>query len=262
MGFAIATDAVAGRFRSFMSNTTATTATATSTSPASDSAPAPAPVSTAPAARRSGWLKTLHLWHWISSALCLLCMLLFSITGITLNHASQIEAKPKVTDLQATVPPPALRALQSAAQLPAPATASAASTAQQIPPEFAEWLARTWNVDAAAAAADAEWSPDEFYLPLPRPGGDAWLRVDLRSGEAEYEITDRGWISYLNDLHKGRNSGPIWGWFIDLFAVLCLLFSLTGLLILKFHAVSRPLTWPMVGLGVLVPFLLVLVFVH
>ena len=30
---------------------------------------------------RAGWLKTLHLWHWISSALCLLGMLLFSVTG-------------------------------------------------------------------------------------------------------------------------------------------------------------------------------------
>ncbi|NTV11206.1 MAG: hypothetical protein HGA47_10590, partial [Zoogloea sp.] len=27
-------------------------------------------------AHRAGWLKTLHQWHWISSALCLLGMLL------------------------------------------------------------------------------------------------------------------------------------------------------------------------------------------
>jgi uncharacterized protein len=201
--------------------------------------------------RRSGWLKTLHLWHWISSALCLLGMLLFSITGITLNHATQIEAKPQVNTLRATVPPSALRELR----------AVAAASPSQLPAEFSDWLQRNWHVEAMPAAPP-EWSAEELYLPLPRPGGDAWLRVDLESGDAEYEITDRGWISYLNDLHKGRNSGLAWSWFIDLFAVLCLLFSITGLLILKFHAVSRPLTWPMVGLGVLVPALLVLLFVH
>ena len=48
------------------------------------------------AARRSVWLKTLHQWHWISSAVCLIGILLFSITGITLNHSSQIEARPVV----------------------------------------------------------------------------------------------------------------------------------------------------------------------
>lgn len=42
------------------------------------------------------WLGTLRQWHWISSALCLVGMLLFSVTGITLNHAGQIESKPQV----------------------------------------------------------------------------------------------------------------------------------------------------------------------
>ncbi|MGB9109724.1 MAG: PepSY-associated TM helix domain-containing protein, partial [Telluria sp.] len=48
-------------------------------------------------ARRAVWLRQLHQWHWISSAICLMAMLLFSITGFTLNHATQIEAKPAVT---------------------------------------------------------------------------------------------------------------------------------------------------------------------
>lgn len=215
--------------------------------------------SLAAAPRRSAWLKTLHLWHWISAALCLLGMLVFSVTGITLNHASQIEAQPRVTDLRATVPPPVLRALQAAAA----SAAAPVGHAPQLPPVFRDWLARSWGVsDPAQGESEAEWSAAELYLPLPRPGGDAWLRVDLASGEAEYEITDRGWISYLNDLHKGRNTGAAWRWLIDLFAVLCLLFSVTGLLILKFHAANRPKTWPMVGLGVVVPLLLVLLFVH
>lgn len=199
---------------------------------------------------RSGWLKTLHLWHWISSALCLMCMLMFSITGITLNHADQIEAKPVVSDRHATVPAPVMGELRTAA----------AEAKPQIPASLREWLATNWNVKPLESTA--EWSADELYVALPRPGGDAWVSIDLTSGTAEYEVTDRGWIAYLNDLHKGRKTGTAWNWFIDLFAVLCLLFSMTGLLILKFHASNRPLTWPMVGLGMLMPVLLVLLFVH
>ena len=53
------------------------------------------PVESSPAApRRARWLKGLLTVHWISSAICLLGLLLFSVTGLTLNHASQIEARP------------------------------------------------------------------------------------------------------------------------------------------------------------------------
>ena len=86
---------------------------------------------------------------------------------------------------------------------------------------------------------------------MPRPGGDAWLSIDFTSGDIEYERTDRGWIAYLNDLHKGRNMGSVWSWFLDIFAVACLIFSLTGLVLLKMHAGNRAATWSMVrsGLG-------------
>ena len=52
-------------------------------------------------ARRVFWFKHLSRWHWISAAVCLLSMVLFAITGITLNHAAQIEASPQVTQKSA-----------------------------------------------------------------------------------------------------------------------------------------------------------------
>ncbi|MDB6060488.1 MAG: pepSY-associated helix family protein [Verrucomicrobiaceae bacterium] len=204
-------------------------------------------------ARRSGWLKTLHQWHWISSALCLMCILLFSFTGITLNHAAQIEAHAKVVSRKAQIP---AELLEQARQFSA-----AHDGATEPPPQALQrWIEQTESIRIGDNAG--EWSAEEFYLPLPRPGGDAWLRIDLVSGGLEYEVTDRGWISWLNDLHKGRHTGAVWMWFIDLFAVACLIFSLTGLLILKFHAANRASTWPIVGLGVLIPLLLALFFIH
>jgi len=204
-------------------------------------------------ASRAVWLKQLHQWHWISSALCLLAMFLFAVTGITLNHATQIEAKPTVTRHKATVPVPV------AAQLAAFAHQHDGANAP-LPGIAERWLTQQWSINAGGRPA--EWSMDDVYLPLPKAGGDAWVRIALEDGAAEYEVTDRGWISWLNDVHKGRNTGVAWNWFIDIFAGLCIVFCLTGLLILKFHAVKRPLTWPMVGLGILIPCGIALLFIH
>lgn len=211
--------------------------------------------------RRALWLKRLHQWHWISSALCLLAMLLFSATGITLNHATQIEAKPTVTKRTATAPADLRERLRRFALAQEAGNAGAGNIQPSLPIDLRRWVADTWAV-RLDAAQPAEWSPDEVYIALPRLGGDAWLRIGLSDGEAEYELTDRGWISWLNDLHKGRNTGAAWNLFIDVFAAACLIFALTGLLILKFHAANRPSTWPIVGLGVLIPVLLALLFIH
>ncbi|WP_197469903.1 PepSY-associated TM helix domain-containing protein, partial [Alcanivorax sp. HI0033] len=56
--------------------------------------------------RKAFWLKQLHQWHWITSALCLISLLLFSLTGITLNHASAIHADPAVQEQEALLPTP------------------------------------------------------------------------------------------------------------------------------------------------------------
>lgn len=208
------------------------------------------PTDVASAQRRRGfWLRTLHQWHWISAAVSLAGLLLFAATGVTLNHAAQIEAKPDTEQRTATLPPPLLAAL---------GTREAGEAA--LPAKVERWLDA--ELDIALRGRNGEWSPEEVYLSLPSPGADAWLSIDRDSGAIEYERTDRGAIAYLNDLHKGRNAGPAWAWFIDVFALACVVFSITGLCLLQMHARQRPGTWPWVGLGLLLPVLLALLFVH
>ncbi len=209
---------------------------------------------TAAPQRRAYWLKTLHQWHWISSAICLIGMILFAATGITLNNAGIIGAKPVVTTLKETLSD------DVAAALAAPGMPRGDKELAPLPPPVRAWVARTMKVELDGR--DAEWSPEEVYLSLPRPGGDAWLRIDREGGVAEYERTDRGWISYFNDLHKGRHAGLAWSWFLDVFSVACLIFSITGLFILKMHAGNRPTTWPLVGAGLVIPLVLVILFIH
>lgn len=205
-----------------------------------------------PTASRAVWLKNLHQWHWISSALCLLGMLLFSVTGITLNHAAQIEAKPTVANRKATLPAPLQAQLRAFA-------AAHADARTPLPAALADWARASFAIEVGGI--EAEWTEEDAYVPLPRPGGDAWLRLGA-DGAAEYEMTDRGWISWLNDLHKGRNTGAAWSWFIDIFGAVCLVFCITGFLILKYHAANRPSTWPVIGFGIVMPILLALLFIH
>ncbi|WP_340679089.1 PepSY-associated TM helix domain-containing protein [Paraglaciecola sp.] len=193
-------------------------------------------------------LGSIRQWHWISSALCLAGMLLFAITGITLNHAADIAADIQVTTIEAKVPTELVSQLSSQHQ-------------QAVPTKLLKWLADEEQL-YISADSKVEWSDDELYVSLPRPGGDAWLSLDLLNGDLSYEKTERGVVSYLNDLHKGRNTGKTWFWFIDLFAVACVVFCVTGLVLLYRYAGPRPTTWPVVGLGVVIPVLLIILFVH
>lgn len=195
------------------------------------------------------WLGTVRQWHWISSALCLVGMLLFALTGVTLNHAAQIQAKPQVISQETQAPDAIWQNLVSPAESKAP-----------LPEVLTQWLADELNIYVQDRLA--EWDDEEIYVSLPRPGGDAWLTLDRTNGAVFYESTDRGWISYFNDLHKGRNTGRVWFWFIDVFAAACVVFCITGLILLYRHAGSRPTTWPLVGLGLIVPLLLALLFIH
>lgn len=202
--------------------------------------------------RRAFWLKQLHQWHWVSSALCLIGMLLFAVTGITLNHAAQIESKPQVTERRENLPAPLQAALAG--------IDPDARPAPPVPDALADWLKGEMGITAAGRVP--EWSGDELYISLPRPGGDGWVSIDRSTGEVLHEVTDRGWVSYFNDLHKGRNTGTAWSWFIDIFAIACLVFCLTGLFLLQMHARNRPTTWPMVGLGLVAPLLLMILLIH
>lgn len=180
----------------------------------------------------------------------LLGLMLFAITGITLNHAAQIAAEPVVVEQTGTLPAPLLVRL---AEMGDEDTAP-------VPEAVARWASDALGVSILDRAT--ETTPDEVYVALPEPGGDGWLTIDRASGDVLHERTTRGWVAYLNDLHKGRNTGAVWYWFIDVFAVACVVFAVTGFALTWMHARQRPSTWPLLGLGVLVPVVIALLFIH
>lgn len=204
----------------------------------------------AEANRRAQWMRQLRQWHWISGAVSLVAILLFALTGITLNHSSAIEARPEITTREATLDATAIAALAAAPR----------SGRAPVPDLVADAVSAAVDIDVSSR--DAEWSDGEAYISLPRPGGDAWVSIERETGAMTYERTDRGWISYLNDLHKGRHTGPVWSLFIDVVALMSIVFCVTGLLLLQMYAKGRKSTWPLVGLGLATPVLLAVFLIH
>jgi hypothetical protein len=201
--------------------------------------------------RRLFWMTQARIWHWITGAATLIGMLLFAFTGITLNHAGQIEGKPVVVEVSKTLPPELLSQLGEG-----PGEGKSAT----LPKPVADWLAT--ETGAPVSRRTGEWSDADVYVGMPKPGGDAWLSIDRETGEVVYENTERGAISWLNDLHKGRNTGPVWFWFLDIFSAAAILFCITGLVLLWMHAPRRPPTWFLVGAGLLVPAIIAVFLVH
>jgi hypothetical protein len=198
--------------------------------------------------RRMQVYRTMHLWHWISAAVCFAALILFTVTGITLNHASSFGATPVVKTHEVKLEQPELGLF------------TGADVQADLPPPLRSWLEKEFAVDLGNATA--EWSDEELYLSAPGPGRDAWIAIDRATFMARSETTDRGWLAYFNDLHKGRNTGRVWTFFIDLIAAACLFFSLTGLVLLVIQARQRRSTWPLVTGGVVLVFALMIFFAH
>ncbi|PXF63922.1 PepSY-associated TM helix domain-containing protein [Kangiella spongicola] len=203
--------------------------------------------------KKSFWMKQMHTWHWISSAICLICMILFAITGITLNHASFFESEPEEKVVETVIPQEVLVSLQLQTER---AIEQGSLDNLEFSNGFIAYLEDKIPHDLSLLKEQPDWSEEEIYIQKPLPGGDVWMSVDIPSGELVYMHTERGIIAWLNDLHKGRNTSLVWIWFIDIFAIATLIFCLTGLVLLQLHSKNRPSTWYVTAAGIIVPAIL------
>ena len=128
--------------------------------------------------RRMQLYRTMHLWHWISAAVCFAALTLFTVTGITLNHASSIGAEPQVSSGSARLPEN-LRGM----------LATVAPQAAAPPAEIAAWAEDAFKLSLRDATA--EWSEEELYLSAPGPVAVALGDLVLLETEA-LERADRG----------------------------------------------------------------------
>ena len=186
------------------------------------------------------WARRLHVY--ISMAL-LLVVLFFSVTGITLNRPELFEAsKPNIQSHNLTLPSH-LFSIQNDRLEPD------AAAFQAFLVEQAGVSGKPSGLDVYAEIEDGELVVGEISMDFKGPGYNASVFADLVMETVEVETTDYGVIALLNDLHKGRNSGDVWKWFIDITALLMIFFVITGvcLLLPKKKTLNTSIKWMLFG---------------
>jgi hypothetical protein len=149
-------------------------------------------------------------------------MLLFSVTGLTLNHPDWFGAGDAVTeDLTGGIDAALLgdpTADPDGDRIDKAAVAAAIRAAHRI----------------TGGLADTRADDRECTLTWKGPGGAADAVIDRRTGRYTLSITRHGLVAILNDLHKGRDTGAAWSLVIDVTAILLTLVALTGFVLIFF----------------------------
>jgi hypothetical protein len=79
----------------------------------------------------------------------------------------------------------------------------------------------------------------EGSIAYKNPGYVADLFFEVDSGAFELTIEQQGWVAVMNDLRKGRDTGTLWSWVIDVAAGFLVVISVTGLAMQLFLARRR-----------------------
>ncbi|ASU21542.1 peptidase [Vibrio qinghaiensis] len=186
------------------------------------------------------WARRLHIY--VSMSVIGL-MLFFAITGITLNRPDLfVKSQPSREQLQFTLPQSLLfedeRLVLNADTLLNYLTAHSSVRGEMS------------RLDTYTDYQNGVLQQGEVSASFSAPGYSAALYIDLTTAQAELDMTDYGFVAMFNDLHKGRHSGEVWKWVIDLSSVLMLVFILSGIALLlpKKSTLSYALRWCSLGL--------------
>ena len=167
----------------------------------------------------NNWSRWLHIYL---SMFSFVILFFFAITGITLNHTDWFADAQSTSTIKDSLKKEWVNVADST----------------RIPKlEIVEYLRNKHHTTGSLS----EFTTDEYQctIAFSGPGYSADFFVDRESGRYDLTIMRTGLVGLLNDLHKGRDSGKVWAWVIDISAVLMILVSLTGLLMLIFLKKKR-----------------------
>jgi len=171
------------------------------------------------------WGLLLHIY--ISMAGFTL-VLLFAITGLTLNHQDFGLSTPQTSTSEITLP---------ADIVDHPSSESIAKHLRE-------------TVGVRSPIKDYHEDPDQIQITFAAPGRRTLVTIDRPSRKAMIDSENRGFLGRLDDLHKGFDSGRTWFWVIDFTAILLTVSSLTGMITLLSLKHRRRSGFIVGGLGV------------
>jgi hypothetical protein len=178
------------------------------------------------------WSRVLHTYLSMASFSILL---FFAVTGITLNHQAWFDGEPHVARLTGTIDPAQLNPQAGAEVVQAP---------------IVEHFRAAHGIKAHLS--DFRVDDAEIGVSFKGPGYAADAFIDRKTGAYDMTESRMGFFAIVNDLHKGRDSGAAWSQIIDISAILMVLVSLTGLVLIFFLHKRLTLGLAMLGIGTVV----------
>lgn len=163
-------------------------------------------------------IAMLSRWlHIYGSMISFAIIFFFSITGITLNHPDYFAGELKTT--------------QEKGKLDSNWVISK-DTNKIAKLEIVEWLRKNYNIKAAVSEFRIDESQCTVSFKGPGYAADAF--INRENGSYELTLIRAGLVGIMNDLHKGRDTGSKWSWVIDVSAILIVLVSLTGMILILY----------------------------
>lgn len=166
-------------------------------------------------------------------------LLFFAVTGITLNHQEWFNGDPKVARFTGTIEP-----VQLASYSPGNGQPPSANDPVVAKLRSAHGI--------KAALKDFRVDDEQIGVSFKGPGYAADAFIDRKTGAYDMTESRMGFVAVINDLHKGRDSGNAWSQIIDASAILMVLVSLTGLILIFFLHKRLMLGLAVLGVGTLV----------
>lgn len=190
--------------------------------------------------------RTVRVIHIYSSMVMLFIMLFFTLTGITLNHPDWFRSSEPAQLIETDIPVSLLHQTQ---QLLARQDDVSQVNTLLLAVPLLDWIRDSHQVQGQELRLD--WDADEQFLvaDIQQPGGYSIAEFDLAAGTLMLERKNASLIHQLNDLHKGRNTGDLWRGFIDVSAVILLLFTLSGFWLLLPQKKRRRRAFSVSGVG-------------
>jgi hypothetical protein len=112
-----------------------------------------------------------------------------------------------------------------------------------------------------AALGELRVDDGEISVNFKGPGYSADVSIDRSTGSYDVTETRAGWAAVMNDLHKGRDAGPLWSKLIDAVAGFMTLVAASGLTLIFFLTKWRKKGLIMLVAGTMVCYWIYVAFV-
>ncbi len=184
-------------------------------------------------------LVKVALWlHIYVSMFGLAAVLFFSVTGITLNHPDWFfGGAERQVQAEGDLDPKWLHGRTTSTGDGSESGGEPDRSKGVGKLEVVEHLRKAHGI--RGALADFRVDETECTVSFKGPGYAADAFIDRETGHYNLTQTLHGFVAVINDLHKGRDTGPVWSAVIDISAVVLTIISLTGLVLIFFLRLRR-----------------------